>query len=149
MKQSYLKISLDEVEQGTCCVKINAFSGHFSAQSSLYVNLSELSDFSENIARYPLIGDGKITFMAGFHPSNENYVREIGQAKIEIWQLNSRGTIQVNVTLLEPVNDLHQYKGQNSASIFFCTEYGALALFSNEINLLVADQIESATLCGF
>lgn len=125
-----------------------AQSGKFAGRSSAWFNRSELMEFANRLATYPLPWGMVVTLQGGYWSE----AADDGLTQIHLrlaFQPHDRtGHIRVSIILADPYEDTQADELANSANLYFLTTYNCVSAFRQELLALIRGESGVAQLQG-
>ena len=114
----------------------------FAGQGSAYLQIADIQEFADQIAKYPLTSGEPISISGRYFSSGEPNL------SIQVYPISLRGYVGVRVHLASEINQGQHLTAQNKASIEIVTTYEPLKRFSDNLKALVHGQVAEIVLNG-
>jgi hypothetical protein len=146
MRHGVLKLRFDNDGDGTGKLSVEADADGYSGKASAYFDISEIEKFGASASRFPLSDSDCFSISGGFGATRDKLEQEhIG---IDIYPIDRRGHIGVQVRMATPTWQDTRPKSQSAVRLEIITTYEPLARFSKDLLALVAGTVSLATLEG-
>ena len=146
MRYGFVQLTFVDDRDGPGPLSVQAEVQGYSGKGSAYFNTDDLKKFAESIAQFPLATDDVHVISSGFAASKDRSEQE--HVGIEIYPIDKRGHIGVQVRIATPIWPETRLKSQKAAKLEIITTYEPLAQFSKDFFALVSGIISEATLVG-
>jgi hypothetical protein len=148
MLQGFLTFSFRNDGDGTGKLFAKAESQGYSGASGAYFDIGRIQEFAQAIAEFPLPDISRCSIASGFYSKEVLGALEQEHLGIEIYPIDHRGHIGVQVRMATEIWNDTRPKSQKAAKFEITTTYQAIADFSKEIQAMLCGTIAEATLAG-
>lgn len=140
MSHSELKLRFEDDGDGdgTGTLVALAKSGWFSGEGGAYFDINQVQEFAKAITRFPLAG----------RPALSSGLGETEHLGIEVYPIDCRGHIGVQVRMSTELWDGMRNEAQCMARVQVLTTYGPLAEFGQQLTALLAGDLDEVILSG-
>lgn len=125
-----------------------AQSGKFAGCSSAWFNRSELMEFANRLATYPLPWGTAVTLQGGYCSEAANDGPTQIHLRLAFQPHDRTGRIRVSIILADPYEDAQADELANSANLYFLTTYNRVSGFRQELLALIRGEKGVAQLQG-
>lgn len=146
MRHGFVKLIFVDDGDGTGQLSVHAEVEGYSGKASACFNIDDLKSFAESIAQFPLADHDVHAITSGFAASNDHPEQE--HVGIEIYTIDKRGHIGVQVRMATPIWPEARLKSQKATKLEIITTYEPLAQFSKDWLALLNGVISEATIEG-
>ena len=113
-----------------------------------YFSIEQIASFAEQLAKVPLPANPRPTLVGGFWQKDRSDQLEQEHLAIEVYPVNHRGHIGVQVRLGEEVWDHNRPEQRHQVQLELLTTYEPLARFGRSLLALAKGSVALATLEG-
>jgi len=146
MRHGFLKLTFTDDGDGTGKLSVEAAAGGYSGKGSAYFNIDAIAEFAGSISRFPLADSDCCLISGGVDAAHGQPKQE--HLGIEIYPIDHRGHIGVQVRTSTPIWPDTRVKSQSAVKLEIITTYEPLARFSKDLLALVSGSTTDATLEG-
>jgi len=144
MGRGFLRLGFALEVEGVCTLFAEAACDGFAGKSSGLFNTADIEEFAKAISEYPLPPRDRCSVATGFGTSSKALEQE--HLGIEVYPIDSRGHIGVQVRMATPVWDDERSESQKVARVELRTTYQPLGNFSRDLLALIKGSAEQALL---
>src|SRR5437764_6442451 len=126
MKQGVLKLAFAGDGCGTGKLFAEAETGGFAGRTSAYFDICRIEEFANAISEYPLPERLRCSLASGFGPGAPEPLDQ-EHLSIEVYPIDSRGHIGVQVRMATPLWDDMRRDSQRTATLELLTTYEPMA----------------------
>jgi hypothetical protein len=141
----YLRLRFADDGDGTGKLYASAEARGFAAKGAAWFGISRIEEFAIAVAAFPLPADKQISVAGGFWKDGQLTQEHLA---IEIYQIDSRGHIGVQVRASTELWGKARKRSQLAAKLEIITSYERLRRFSEDLHELVKGRIEEVLLEG-
>ncbi len=141
-----LVIYFDADEDGTGELFVEAISNGFAGNSSAWFSKSELVEFANALAAYPLPNDNLPEIAGGFWKKDVDGGLDQENLVIKVYPIDGKGTLAIQVKLATQHWSEQRPESQHIVRLEILTSYNALEFFGKELIALINGRVEKATL---
>jgi len=145
MKRGYLKLGFADDGDGTGELFAEAATQRYSGAASAYFNMDDIEEFAKSISQYPLPQRSRCTLVSGFGSLSPGALHQ-EHLGIEVYPVDSRGHIGVQVRMATPVWTEQRSDSQRTARLELLTTYEPLRRFASDLLAVVKGTAEEAVL---
>jgi hypothetical protein len=148
MSRTFLRLTFQNDGDGTGKLSAEAESGGFAGKSGAYFDIARVQNFACAIGELPLPDSDRCVLISGFGSKEIPGKLEQEHVGIEMYPIDSRGHIGVQVRLSTEVWPDTRPKSHKAAKFEIVTTYQALADFSRDLSALMSGTANEAVLLG-
>ena len=142
-----LVLYFDADDDGTGELFVEASANGFSGVSSAWFNRSEILEFANALAAYPISKDKFPKIAGGYWHSDVKDELKQEHLTISVYPIDSLGNLGIQVRLATAENSSEMRpESLHVVKLEIQTKYNALAMFSNQIIALINGRVEKAVL---
>jgi hypothetical protein len=145
MRHGFLKVGFANDGYGTGELFAQAETGGFSGKAAAYFDIPQIEKFANAISEYPLPERSRCSLASGFGPVGTEPLHQ-EHLSIEIYPIDSRGHIGVQVRMATPIWTEMRPDSQKTAKVELLTSYEPLAKFSRDLLGLISGTVAEAVL---
>ena len=148
MTHGSLILRFSDDGDGTGKLLATAESGGFSGLGGAYFAVSEIERFASAISQCPLPERERCSIASGFCSRAKPGILEQEHLGIQVYPIDSRGHIGVQVRVSTELWDGMRPESQQSSKVEIITTYQALAEFSEKVLAITRGSVKEAILSG-
>ena len=145
MRHGFLRLGFALESEGVCTLFAEAATDGFAGKASGLFNTTDLEEFAQAISEYPLPARNRCSLVTGFGTAGSKVMDE-EHLGIEVYPIDSRGHIGVQVRMATPLWANSRVDSQSQAKFELRTTYEPLRSFSANLLALLRGAIEEALL---
>lgn len=145
---SMLSIWYEPEDAGHGQLTAQAQSGKFAGHGSAWFNRSELMEFANRLAAYPLPWGTEVTLQGGYWGKATNDGLSQTHLRVAIQPHDRTGRIRVSMVLADPYEDTQADELAHSTNLYFLTTYNRVSTFRQELLALISGHVGVAQLQG-
>jgi hypothetical protein len=131
---------------GTGKLSVDATAAGYSGKGNAYFDVGQIREFAASVSRFPLPDDNRCSISGGFGAGHGQPEQE--HVGIEIYPIDHRGHIGVQVRMATPIWPDMRVRSQNAVKLEIITTHEPLVRFSKDLLALVNGTASEATLQG-
>jgi len=145
--QSFLRLTIDIDDDGTCELFATASANGFSGHGSAWFNLSQIKDLSKLLCNtYPLKSTDCFELKGGNWSAEQKNTLTQLHLGLSFYPVGHRGSVGCQVVLATELVHDERKNSQHHASLEFLTSYDAIRAFSIELSDLANGKCKEAIL---
>lgn len=145
MLHGWLTLEFQDDSDGTGKLIAAVEAGGFAGKGGAWFGISQVEEFADLIATFPLPSDKKCSLAGGFWKNHELSQEHLG---IDIYPLDRRGHIGVQVRIASELWEGSRPGSQMAVRVEIVTSYQPLIDFSRELKNLVGGSSKQVLLEG-
>jgi hypothetical protein len=146
MQHGSLKLRFYDDGDGTGNLSVEAVAKGYTGTGTAYFGIDKIEQFAGSISKFPLAESDCFFISGGFGAGDGCPEQE--HVGVEIYPIDGRGHIGVQVRLATPVWPLTRPKSQSIVRLEIITTYEPLATFSRDLLALVRGKTSEVMLEG-
>lgn len=117
----------------------------FAAKAAAYFNIDDIKEFAKSISEYPLPDRRRCSLASGFGSRTPGVLHQ-EHLSIEVYPIDSRGHIGLQVRMATPVWPEQRVDSQRAAKLELLTTYEPLGKFDRDLLALMEGKTQEAAL---
>lgn len=144
-RRGFLKLGFADDGYGTGELYAEAETRGFSGRSAAYFDIEEIKEFAKSISEYPLPERRRCSLASGFGSKSPGELNQ-EHLSIEVYPIDSRGHIGVQVRMATPIWPEERLDSQRVAKLELLTTYEPIGRFGRDLLALMEGKADQAVL---
>lgn len=147
MRHGWLKLEFQDDSDGTGKLIATVEAGGFAGRGGAWFGISQIEEFADSIAAFPLPWKKKCSLAGGFWKEGQHQLDQ-EHLGIDVYPIDQRGHIGVQVRIASELWKGSRPESQMMAKVEVITSYQLLNDFSTQLKKLVRGSLEQVLLEG-